>query len=179
MVHCLPAAAASDPWKWVKAEREQASKLLCHSTAEYIKTLKFLRSTHDFSFREKPSRMIADEVSRGCDGAAKRFSQVLLLLKSVGLSEKRSLEMALEFAHTNPEVQKNFVEIFTRAYLAEFLDYEYPRALRIAMDLSRDYKGDPRSLAPISSNWSVFAKIRRNWICQWRSARITPVSSRS
>jgi hypothetical protein len=116
---------------------------LCHSTEEYVKTLKFLRETKDFGFREDSSRKIADEVSKGCDGAAERFSQILLLLKTIGLSERKSLEMALEFAMSPPDVQLNFVEIFTKTFLAEFFDYEYSRAMKIALELSRDFKGNP------------------------------------
>ena len=117
---------------------------LCHATDEFIKILKFLRSTSEFSFHEDVSRSIAEQVSSGCDGAADRFAKVLVLLKTIGLSEKRSLEMALEFAKSAPDAQKNFIEIFTRTYLQEFFDYEYSKAMQIALELSRDYKGDAR-----------------------------------
>lgn len=120
-----------------------ANKQLCNSTQEYIKALKFLRETKEFSFREDGSRKIAEQVSRGCDGASERFSQILILLKSVGLSEIKALSMALEFAAVGPEVQKNFLEIFTTSYLAEFFDYEYGKAMKLAFELSRDYHGDP------------------------------------
>jgi hypothetical protein len=118
-------------------------KSLCHSTEEYIKTLKFLRVTKEFQFPESTSRQIAEKVSRGCDGAADRFSQVLLLLKAVGLSDRRGLEMALEFSSQPPDVQKNFSEIFTRSFLAEFFDYDYATAARLAYELSKNYKGEP------------------------------------
>ena len=125
-----------------KALREAEAKL-CHSTAEYVKTLKFLRETKEFTFQEAVSRRIADDVSKGCDGAAERFAVVLTLLKNVGLSEQRCLKMALEFAVQPPDVQKNFVEIFTNAFLTEFFDFEYSHALKLAIELSKDYKGDP------------------------------------
>ena len=51
--------------------------------------------------------------------------------------------MALEFSAQTPEVQKNFPEIFTKSFLAEFFDYEYQSAAKLAYELSRDYKGDP------------------------------------
>jgi hypothetical protein len=125
------------------AEMIAAKKRLCHSTDEYIKTLKYLRETKDFGFREDAARKIAEIVSGGCDGAANRFAQILILLKTVGMSERRTLEMALEFAKASPDVQKNFLEIFTKAFLTEFFDYEFPKAMNLAFELSRDYKGDP------------------------------------
>lgn len=122
---------------------KEASLKLCRSTAEYLETLKFLRKTKDFTFHEDVSRKISEQVAKGCDGAAERFAKVIQLLKTVGFSERRSLEMALRFSTEAPETQKNFVEIFSKAYLSEFFDFEYPRAMQLALDLSRDYKGDP------------------------------------
>jgi hypothetical protein len=122
---------------------EAQTRSLCSSTDEYIKTLKFLRSNKELEFPESTSRMIAEKVSRGCDGASERFSQVLMLLKTVGLSDRKSLEMALEFSSQPPDVQKNFTEIFTRSFLGEFFDYDYATAARLAYELSKDYKGEP------------------------------------
>lgn len=136
------ATAKPDPDPLSTAINE-AKTHLCLSTTEYIKALKFLRETKDFTFREEPARKIADSVSKGCDGAAERFSTVLLLLKNIGLSERKSIEMALEFASQSPEIQKNFVEIFSNAFLSEFFDFDYKRAMTIAIELSKDYKGDP------------------------------------
>lgn len=116
---------------------------LCKSTHEYIKTLKFLRNTREFTFPEKSSRLIAHQVSKGCTGAAERFAEILILLKKVGLSEKKSLEVALDFAAYPPQVQKNFLEIFTKSFLLEFFDYEFHNAVKTAFELSRDYKGNP------------------------------------
>lgn len=128
------------------SERKRAKEKLCDSTEVFIKTLKFLRETKDFHFNEAANRKIAEQVSKGCNGAAERFSQVLILLKTVGLTEKKSLEVALEFVFSPPEVQKNFIEVFSHAFLAEFFDYEFPKAMKLALELSQDYQGDPTIL---------------------------------
>lgn len=122
---------------------EQQKRQLCGSTEEFIKALKFLHTTKDVTFAEDASRKIAEVVSSGCDGAAGRFAQVITLLKTVGLSDRKALEMSLEFAAQPPDVQKNFSEIFNRTFLNEFFDYEYPLAAALAYELSRDYHGDP------------------------------------
>ncbi len=127
-------------------ERKVAKSKLCESTDAYTKTLKFLRDTKDFHFNEEANRRISEQVSKGCTGSAERFSQVLVLLKTVGLSEKKSLEVALEFVFSSPDVQKNFIEVFSKSFLAEFFDYEFPKAMKLALDLSKDYEGDPAIL---------------------------------
>lgn len=133
-----------------KARQEAAKKAaeefegkLCYSTKEYIATLNFLRSTQVIVVTENAARMIADRVSRACDGAAERFSKVLKMFKGVGLSDRKAMELALDFAGRPTDVQKNFIAIFTSAYLAEFLDYDYAPAVALAYELSKDYKGDP------------------------------------
>ncbi len=133
-----------------KARLEAAKKAvdehernLCSSTKEYIETLKFLRSTQVMLVTEETARMIADRVSKSCDGGAERFSKILKLLKAVGLSDRKTMEMALDFASRPPEVQKNFLAIFTHAFLAEFFDYDFGTAVALAYELSKDYKGDP------------------------------------
>lgn len=127
----------------VKAALEAANRRLCDSTPEFVKTLKYLRSTKDFKFSEEHVRRIADQVSKGCNGAAERFQRILALFSKIGVSERRSLDMALEFAAYSPDVQKTFLEVFTKSFLSEFFDYEYEKAMRLAFELSRDYKGDP------------------------------------
>jgi hypothetical protein len=125
----------------LKLLAEQALQL-CHSTDEYIKTLSYLRETKDLILPERTARKIALKVSRGCDGAAERFEKTLRLLRSVGLSDPKALEVALQFSGYSKDTQKNFMEIFGRAYLAEFLDYDYAGAVALALELSRDYHGD-------------------------------------
>lgn len=122
---------------------QQQAKSLCNSTDEYIKTLKFLRSTKEIILPERTSRLTAERVSKGCDGAAERFEKILLLMKASGLSDPKSLEIALKFAGYSRDVQKNFSEIFSRAFLSEFFDYDYALAVGLALELSRDYKGEP------------------------------------
>ncbi len=124
-----------------KAVKDIESQL-CKSTDEYIKTIKFLRENKQLFYPEQAARLIAHQVSKGCTGAAERFAEIIILLKKIGLSEKKSLEISLEFAAQDPDVQKNFIEVFTRAFLTEFYDYDFNEAVKIAIELSRDYKGD-------------------------------------
>jgi hypothetical protein len=122
---------------------EEQDHALCSSTKEYIETLKFLRTDHHLLLTENAARKVAEKVARGCDGAARRFAKVLLLLNGVGLTDRGALQLALQFSAQPPDVQKNFSEIFSHAFLREFFDYDYPHAVQLAYELSRDYHGDP------------------------------------
>src|SRR5262245_44344645 len=75
-----------------KALAEQKEKN-CESTAEYIKVLGFMRDNKDFVVTETAARQIADRVSKGCTGAASRFSRTLTMLKKIGISDRRALVM--------------------------------------------------------------------------------------
>lgn len=126
-----------------KKALDEWEQRLCKSTDEYIKTMEFLRKSKELQLPENAARQIADRVSRGCDGASERFSKVLLTLRGVGVSDPRALEIALRFSSQSPEVQKNFTEIFSKSFLAEFFDYDYAQAVALAADLSEKYLSDP------------------------------------
>lgn len=135
---------------------EAQAKSLCSSTDEYVKTLTFLRTSKEFLVPEKTARLISEKVSKGCDGAAERFEKILLLMKSAGLSDPKSLETALRFSAYTPDVQRNFSEIFSKAFLAEFFDYDYATAIALALELSRDYEGEP---ATVREDFLYLAKL--------------------
>lgn len=148
MLSASIAWADQDSAAQIQIEQQQAAvteqaKSLCNSTQEFTQSLKFLRDTEVIAVPENTARMISEKVSRGCDGAASRFAQILTLLKTSGLSDRKALAMSLEFSSQAPEVQKAFAEIFTHSFLGEFLDYDYELAARLAYELSRDYKGSP------------------------------------
>ncbi|MCC7404042.1 MAG: hypothetical protein IT288_06535 [Bdellovibrionales bacterium] len=111
---------------------------LCSSTKEYIEALEFLRKYGTAGMRDEVARQLADYVSRGCDGAARRFRETYALLAKMGVSHVRSLEMGMDFASQTDEVQKNFFEILKQSYLTEFLNYDFELALKIAYEFSRD-----------------------------------------
>lgn len=125
-----------------KALLEQKEKS-CESTTEYIQVLEFMRANKDFLVTETAARQIADRVSQGCTGSARRFTKILTMLKKVGISDRKALEMAFDFANLPDYVQTNFSEIFTKSFLAEFFDYDFTTALALAMELSKNYRGDP------------------------------------
>lgn len=129
--------------KLIDDQIEANEKLLCYSTDEYQKTLDYLRSLKEVAMTENAAREISDNVSKNCDGAAERFGKVLTVMKASGLSDRTSLAFAMDFSSRSDETMNNFVEIFTKSFLAEFFDFDYKKALGVALEMSRDYHGDP------------------------------------
>lgn len=117
----------------------------CTSTREFVTTLEYLRAHKEFELPEKEARSIADRVSLGCTGAALRFVRVANLLTRSGLSSKNALEVALEFARKDSAQTETFIEVFRRAFLAEYLDMDMQSSVRIARSLSSEFRGDSES----------------------------------
>ncbi len=123
-------------------QAEQNEKRLCNSTQEYQKSLDYLRKSKLLTLTETTARAVADKISQNCDGASERFAKVLTAMKTTGLSDRTALAFALDFSSLSDKLQDNFVEIFTKTFLAEFFDYDYKKAVAVALELSRDYQGD-------------------------------------
>ncbi len=115
---------------------------LCYSTQEFIKSFEFLRTNGTSGMKLEVARELADQVARGCDGAADRFKETFLLLTKMGVSFLKSLQIGLEFARLTNEMQKNFFSILKQSYLSEFLDYDFNLSLQIAFEFSRDLKSN-------------------------------------
>lgn len=121
-----------------KELKEKTEKGLCFSTEQYIQTLKFMRTLDFVKVPEKASRHVADIVSKGCDGAFERFSQTFRLLKKMGVTYQKVLELAVEFSQVDQSVQENFFEILQQAYLKEVFDFNFHMALDVAFDFSKN-----------------------------------------
>lgn len=116
----------------------------CLSTREFITTLNFLRKHTEFAIKEKDAVYVADQVSQGCTGAAKRFIQVTNLLTKAKLATKQAIETALKFALASPAETKTFIIIFKEAFLKKYLDLDLMTSVNLAVSLSIDSKGDAK-----------------------------------
>ncbi|MEY4615769.1 MAG: hypothetical protein RJB66_729 [Pseudomonadota bacterium] len=123
--------------------RNKAHPDHCEPIKEYREMMNFFRSQKDeINPSEALARQLAAEISKGCDGAARRFVKTFLFLKKSGVDHTRSIEYALEFSKTDQETVDNFFELFKKTYLGEYFDLDYSSALRISFELSKLYKGN-------------------------------------
>lgn len=123
--------------------RNKAHPDHCEPIKEYREMMNFFRSQKDeINPSEALARQLAAEISKGCDGAARRFVKTFLFLKKSGVDHSRAIEYGVEFSQTDDETVENFFELFKKTYLGEYFDLDYSTALKISFELSKLYKGN-------------------------------------
>lgn len=114
----------------------------CMTSREFITTLEFLRDFKELAIQEQDAQAAARKVAEHCTGAAQRFIRVAKTLSRAGLSGKNSVESGLEFASRTDRETETFLLVFSRAFLAEFLDLDLRSAMQMARSLSTQFDGD-------------------------------------
>ena len=114
----------------------------CESTKEYITAIGFFHSHSDFIVPESEARKLAYEISKGCSGAADRFIRVAKMLTKARMTGKDAFNSSTKFIGKGEREVGAFIEIFQRAFLAEYLDMDVRSALEIAHSLSNQFDGN-------------------------------------
>lgn len=136
----------TNAWSWnvqaVEAPALMAEKpTVCTTTREYVTAIEFIRKRSELGADEKFARKIADQVSQGCTGAARRFIRTADLLVRSTLTGHDSLKKAIELSHASDEVTETFVEVFRNAYRKGGLDLPVGMSLELATELSLKFNG--------------------------------------
>ncbi len=118
----------------------------CHSTKEYITTFRYLEDKKVFLLKKVDMMKIADVVSKGCSGAAKRFIEITDLLVKAQVETSDSIKLAMEFSAKNDQTGQAFIAIFKEAFLKEYLDLDIKSAIDFSRKLSLDKEGDPQMI---------------------------------
>lgn len=127
---------------WAQAEYEDYV-VKCPAAKEYITTLNYLRDRESLGFNEAEMQEASLKVSKGCLGAAERFTKTFETMMKTQAGARGSLALAMELADKTDSYTETFLEIFKKSYLAEYLDLDYGTALQMARSLSIEYTGDP------------------------------------
>lgn len=122
--------------------KEPTRKTPCLATKEYITTLNFLRSEKTFELGEADAQKIADQVSSGCENAAKNFIQSVLAMVEAGVPTKEAVKTAVEVSKYDSKIRNHFLEVFNIAYPQDQLDLDVETSLSLAKSLSLEFKGD-------------------------------------
>ncbi len=120
----------------------EKGSLTCTTTKEYVTTLEYLRAQPDFKIPEEQARILANQVSSGCTGAASRFIRISEVLSRSGVGGKDSVAIGKEFASRTDSQTDAFVSVYRRAFLAEYLDLDLKSSLSLARSLSSEFEGD-------------------------------------
>ena len=104
---CLGSATFAD-------SKKPEEPIACSSSREYITALEYLRDKKEYSLGEEDARRLAEKISSGCTGAAKRFIRVSSLLVKAELATKDAVETGAEFALKTDVEADTFIDIFLR-----------------------------------------------------------------
>lgn len=114
----------------------------CQVAREFVTTLEYLRAKSVYAVPEDQARKVADKVSSGCTGAARRFVATTELLVTAGLDTKSAIEAGIKFAKLSESHAINFQHIFRQAFTAKYLDLPLNTSLEVAMKLSGEFDGN-------------------------------------
>ena len=115
----------------------------CSSAKEYVTTYNYLDSQKkSYGLSQEEIKLTANEVSKGCEGAAGRFIKSFNLMSKVGLGGRSSLKTAVVLANSTDQQAEAFREIFLMAYLEKNLNLDMRTSYQLAKGLSVDYLGN-------------------------------------
>lgn len=133
---------ASNRAKYEPVVKAEDAKKDCTSAREFITAHEFLRSHSEFAYPEADARKLALEVSKGCAGAASRFVRVSSLLLKAGAGSRDAVSTGVKFASFSDKQASTLIEVFSGAFLADGLDLSFEAAMKLALSLSSEFKGD-------------------------------------
>lgn len=108
----------------------------CESFKVFKDSVDYLKNQKDLPFSEPIILKAALEISKGCNGADKRFKRIFELLLKSGVHIKKSYELAIDFAHMSEEKADNFAIFFKGLFLENKFDLDFMTAYKISLDLS-------------------------------------------
>jgi hypothetical protein len=120
---------------------EVPNKYICASSKEYLTIIRYFDSHKDLLQTSAQAKEIADEISKGCNGAADRFVRVFETLTKVELSGNTSRNVGVLLSNKPDKMVDNFLTIFRVAYVESELNLTASKALEIARKLSFDFPG--------------------------------------
>ncbi len=127
-------------------KKDETTFITCKSTDEFKKAVEFLSKETDLSLSETAMVEHAYDISKGCTGAAERFTELYQLLKKSGVDLGESFKLAKIFSRLESERALSFKEIFKKTFLENYLNLDFKNAFDLSLSLSKDYKGSPENI---------------------------------
>ncbi len=123
---------------------EKSQYQLCESTKEYITVFRYLEDQKAFALKKDDMMKIADNVSKGCSGAAKRFIDVNELLIKSGVETGDAMKLGMKFSDKSDVNAEAFMTVFKETFLKEYLDLDMKDSIEFALKLSLETLGDQK-----------------------------------
>lgn len=118
----------------------------CDSFKEFRSAYESFRKDPDLALNEEKSARLALQISAGCTGSAARFTKAYEMMKKTGVALTKAVEVGLDFAALDEERLKNFTEVFSKMYLENYFNFDFPTAYKVSFALSKDYEGKAKDV---------------------------------
>lgn len=115
---------------------------LCSSSKEYITTVNYLMDKKEFSLKKEDALAVADEITKGCSGAAQQFIYTLDLLSKIEMTTSDAIKLAKKVAIADKNKAWAFRSILKNSFAPSKLDLPLSDAVKYALKLSIDFDGD-------------------------------------
>ncbi len=119
---------------------------LCESTKEYITVFRYLEAQKTFALKKDDMMRIADNASKGCSGAAKRFIDINELLIKSAVETGDAMKIAMKFTDKSDLMADVFITVFKETFLKEYLDLDLKDSIEFALNLALETEGDPKMI---------------------------------
>ncbi|SMF49755.1 hypothetical protein [Pseudobacteriovorax antillogorgiicola] len=115
----------------------------CRAAREYITTYRYLKDHKEFSLNDEQVERIAFEVTKGCNGAAYRFTEAVNTLVKAQLDTASAIRTGRDLAQRNDGAAETFLTVFKASYASDVLDLPLIDALAKAKQLSLNLNSIP------------------------------------
>lgn len=119
-----------------------AEVIHCDSADEFKNSIEILKKEDGLNLNDRQIIQESLLISKGCNHASVRFYKVFKLLKYSGVDLKSSFGIAVQFTTKDDQLTKNFLEIFKKIYLENYLNMDFTTALKYSLALSENYQGN-------------------------------------
>ena len=139
-------------WSFLGMAKQEA----CPVAREYIATYGYLSDQEDFKLSDEEIEDIAGRVSKGCYGAARRFSTIVDTLVKSRLDTASAIKLGKDLAQRNDGAAETFLMVFRASYASDYLNLDLFQSLNNARSLSFNLDKIPRWLEQDFKDLSAF-----------------------
>ena len=118
----------------------------CESTKEFVSTVSYLRKQKNFTLPDNEILKTALLVSENCNGASKRFQQMLSTLVSAGVDHEHARHFAVNYSEEDSESVDAFLSLFQGLVLEKKFNLPFYQAFETAKFFAESSKGNKAML---------------------------------
>lgn len=114
----------------------------CESTREFVSTVDYLRKQKSFTLPDNEILKTALLVSENCNGASRRFQQMLSTLVAAGVDHEHARHFAIGYSQEDSESVEAFLSLFQGLVLEKKFNLPFYEAFETAKFFAESSKGN-------------------------------------